>query len=130
MKFLQQLAFIVLISNVLIQIPVAKAEENGNVLSSVIPFDMAYSYKNDPLLIDWTLHQEKPVESDAIELSTEYTEKEEAILAKRWYGKQGDKWKNLPKGKFTINASAYTAAADECGKNDGKIPGCKLISRS
>lgn len=27
--------------------------------------------------------------------------------------------KNLPKGKFTINASAYTAAADECGKSDG-----------
>jgi 3D (Asp-Asp-Asp) domain-containing protein len=27
--------------------------------------------------------------------------------------------KNLPNGKFTINASAYTAAADECGKSDG-----------
>ena len=27
--------------------------------------------------------------------------------------------KDLPKGKFTINASAYTAAADECGKSDG-----------
>lgn len=25
----------------------------------------------------------------------------------------------LPKEKFTINASAYTAAADECGKSDG-----------
>jgi len=25
----------------------------------------------------------------------------------------------LPKGKFVINASAYTAAADECGKSDG-----------
>lgn len=25
----------------------------------------------------------------------------------------------LPEGKFTINASAYTAAADECGKSDG-----------
>ncbi|KKR20441.1 MAG: Conserved protein YuiC [Candidatus Moranbacteria bacterium GW2011_GWA2_39_41] len=24
-----------------------------------------------------------------------------------------------PKGQFTINASAYTAAADECGKSDG-----------
>ena len=24
-----------------------------------------------------------------------------------------------PEGKFTINASAYTAAADECGKSDG-----------
>jgi 3D (Asp-Asp-Asp) domain-containing protein len=26
---------------------------------------------------------------------------------------------NFPKGKFPINASAYTAAADECGKSDG-----------
>jgi 3D (Asp-Asp-Asp) domain-containing protein len=25
----------------------------------------------------------------------------------------------LPQGKFIINASAYTAAADECGKSDG-----------
>lgn len=25
----------------------------------------------------------------------------------------------LPQGKFVINASAYTAAADECGKSDG-----------
>jgi len=27
----------------------------------------------------------------------------------------------LPKGSFVANASAYTAAADECGKSDGKI---------
>ncbi len=33
--------------------------------------------------------------------------------------KAGEKMKNLPRGKFTINASAYTAAADECGKSDG-----------
>jgi len=26
---------------------------------------------------------------------------------------------DLPRGKFAINASAYTAAADECGKSDG-----------
>ncbi|MBU2028935.1 3D domain-containing protein [Patescibacteria group bacterium] len=32
-----------------------------------------------------------------------------------------DRLKNaiLPKEEFTINASAYTAAADECGKSDG-----------
>ena len=37
----------------------------------------------------------------------------------RWKEKQAHLWKNLPRGKFTINASAYTAAADECGKSDG-----------
>ncbi|HBB36792.1 MAG: Conserved protein YuiC [Candidatus Moranbacteria bacterium GW2011_GWC1_45_18] len=28
-------------------------------------------------------------------------------------------YSKLPSGDFTINASAYTAAADECGKSDG-----------
>ncbi len=120
MKFVKQLAFIALISSIFTQVSVAKAEENESVLSTVIPLSADYSYKNDPFLIDWTFHEEKPVEKENTELSTAYTDEEEAILAKRWYGKQVDKWKSLPKGKFIINASAYTAAADECGKNDGK----------
>ncbi len=33
--------------------------------------------------------------------------------------KSDSRTRNLPDGKFTINASAYTAAADECGKSDG-----------
>lgn len=37
----------------------------------------------------------------------------------RWKSKQVAKWENLPTEDFTINASAYTAAADECGKSDG-----------
>lgn len=41
-----------------------------------------------------------------------------AILSK-WQEKQAYLEKSLPKGKFLINASAYTAAADECGKSDG-----------
>jgi len=46
---------------------------------------------------------------------------QEEIQAEKTYAQ----WKNkqssagVPKGKFTINASAYTAAADECGKSDG-----------
>jgi 3D (Asp-Asp-Asp) domain-containing protein len=42
--------------------------------------------------------------------------KYEAIMA-RWKKKQAHM--KAPQGKFIINASAYTAAADECGKNDG-----------
>ena len=42
--------------------------------------------------------------------------KNDKILS-RWRKKQTAV--NLPDGKFTINASAYTAAADECGKSDG-----------
>ena len=37
----------------------------------------------------------------------------------RWKQKQARLWTTLPKEKFIINASAYTAAADECGKSDG-----------
>jgi 3D (Asp-Asp-Asp) domain-containing protein len=44
--------------------------------------------------------------------------KNDAILSK-WKEKQVDKWKTLPKKPFIINASAYTASADECGNNKG-----------
>ena len=47
----------------------------------------------------------------------EKTEREKVL--EKWRKKQPENWKNLPKGQFKINASAYTAAADECGKNDG-----------
>lgn len=42
--------------------------------------------------------------------------KKEKVFAKY---EERRKQANLPKDKFTINASAYTAAADECGKSDG-----------
>ncbi len=42
--------------------------------------------------------------------------KNEKILAK-WSKKQ--ETVNFPKGKFTVNASAYTAAVDETGTGDG-----------
>ncbi len=44
--------------------------------------------------------------------------KNEEILAK-WKLKQTERWDNLPVEPFTINASAYTAAADECGNSKG-----------
>jgi len=51
-------------------------------------------------------------------VKTEEEIKNEAILAK-WKVKQVAKWDNLSKEKFTINASAYTAAADECDNDLG-----------
>lgn len=38
--------------------------------------------------------------------------------------------KNIPKGKFAINASAYTAAADECGKSDGITASGKKVKEN
>lgn len=52
------------------------------------------------------------------EVKTEEDIKNEEILAK-WKEKQADKWENLPKESFEINASAYTASADECGNDKG-----------
>ena len=45
-------------------------------------------------------------------------ERDQKII-KTWKEKQAPQWSALPKEQFTINASAYTAAADECGKSDG-----------
>lgn len=47
-----------------------------------------------------------------------YTLHYETVM-NRWKEKQYQLWKNLKKDPFVINASAYTAAADECGKSDG-----------
>lgn len=43
------------------------------------------------------------------------------ISSKKIYRAKGSTFSaaSLPRGSFTINASAYTAAADECGKSDG-----------
>lgn len=51
-------------------------------------------------------------------VKTEAEIKYEQILAK-WKTKQASLWEHLPTESFTINASAYTAAADECGKSNG-----------
>ena len=37
----------------------------------------------------------------------------------KWKEKQAQMWNSLPSEKFAINASAYTASADECGNSKG-----------
>ncbi|HBP01236.1 MAG TPA: hypothetical protein DD454_03435 [Candidatus Moranbacteria bacterium] len=61
--------------------------------------------------------EELEVEKELV-VKTEEEIENDAILAK-WKTKQEAKWNNLSQEKFTINASAYTAAADECGWNTG-----------
>ena len=82
-------------------------------VATELPLSAQYNFKNDPFLVDWTFLEEKKKETPK-ELS-----KEDKMLL-RWKEKQAHLWKNLEIGKqFTVNASAYTAAADECGKSDG-----------
>lgn len=46
-------------------------------------------------------------------------ERHYASIMEKWKMKQKTLWQQLPTEPFTINASAYTAATDECGKSDG-----------
>ena len=49
---------------------------------------------------------------------------------KKWRDRQAHLWKSLSYDTFTINASAYTAAADECGKSNGiTASGVKVLER-
>lgn len=78
-----------------------------------------YNFRNDPFLLEWTLRTENTaITHEETPEKIAVLSKEDALLA-RWKEKQSHLWKTLPEGTFTINASAYTAAADECGKSDG-----------
>lgn len=78
-----------------------------------MPSVEAYDFRNDPFFLTWTFGVEKS-DTPVTELS-----KEDKLL-NHWKEKQAHLWKNIEVGKkFVVNASAYTAAADECGKSDG-----------
>lgn len=83
-------------------------------VSKELPLSNDYDFQEDPFLVDWTF-----LESVKKEETPKMLSKEEKILS-RWKEKQAKLWDTLEVGKkFTVNASAYTAAADECGKSDG-----------
>ena len=111
MIFRKDLLFVVALMAVLFNTNIAQAKEQQNKL----PLASVYSFKNDPFLLKWTFDIEKKSETVA---TSEPMTLEEKVLD-RWKQKQTHLWNNLPKERFIINASAYTAAADECGKNDG-----------
>ena len=53
----------------------------------------------------------------------------EEKIQPNWKKKQSEKWKNLPKEKFVVNASAYTASADECGNDKGVTASGLLVKK-
>ena len=67
--------------------------------------------------VTWGSILEQDIELALADVPSPADERDTSLL--KWKGRQQFLWKNLPDGKFLINASAYTAAADECGKNDG-----------
>lgn len=53
-----------------------------------------------------------------------YTEEDVSLMRYKktmdsWKNRQSHLWENLEEDSFVINASAYTASLDECGKTDG-----------
>lgn len=106
--FLFAIATVVILSN----INIVQAAET----KSELPLSSLYDFKSDPFLLNWTFLVEDKQAQKAVE--TVPVSFEEKTL-NRWKQKQAHLWAALPKEKFTINASAYTAAADECGKSDG-----------
>lgn len=106
------LLFAIVAIAVLFLVQSVKAAE----VSVETPLVFDYDYKSDPFLLEWTFSLEdksKQVATPVAEMS-----KEDKMLA-RWKAKQEHLWKNLPTEPFVVNASAYTAATDECGKSDG-----------
>jgi len=92
--------------------------ENKNELP-IIPIKISgYNFKKDPFLLNWTFAVKNQPEENKKETPKAPASPEEKIL-NRWKQKQAHLWTRLPKEKFVVNASAYTAAADECGKDDG-----------
>lgn len=107
---------ILLIASVVIFPQMAKASEDKtdtNTKSWISSLFSAETVKAD------TAEQEKltpPVIEEKVKSEEEI--KNEEILAK-WKEKQSELWKNLSTEPFEINASAYTASADECGNDKG-----------
>jgi 3D (Asp-Asp-Asp) domain-containing protein len=109
-------AFVVIFPQMAQASETADTDTNINIDFSKISsffFPTAASAEENPASIDEQTNavvQEEKKSDDDI--------RNEAIFAK-WKDKQADKWENLPTDKFVINASAYTASADECGNSKG-----------
>lgn len=110
MKFRKGFLFVIALSVTLLP----NISQAAPVVSQEISQLSGYQYAEDPFLLDWTFR----IEGQENQLETKELSFEEKTLA-RWKTKQAHLWEQLPAESFTMNASAYTAAADECGKNDG-----------
>lgn len=114
MIFRKEFLFAVAVIAIFISTHSAEAMENPkNPLDS--PLTSAYNFKSDPYLLQWSFEIGPNQSETIVEAPLSFEDK----TLNRWKQKQAHLWTNLPKEAFIINASAYTAAADECGKSDG-----------
>lgn len=110
-------ALIMLFSIIIPQLASAKEAIKSNETKINFKIDDHLILKNGFIKARYQLLASAPEGfSEKSEAKTDREKEIEKILSK-FESKR--KAANYPQGKFTINASAYTAAADECGKSDG-----------
>lgn len=115
------------LSAILLGVSPALAETNDTQTNTQININASTTF--DSSLSFDTLKKTNELEQTHQKLIALEQEKVNEKLA-IWKEKQSSLWKSLPQGKFIINASAYTAAADECGKSDGvTASGLKVTER-
>jgi 3D (Asp-Asp-Asp) domain-containing protein len=96
----------------------AKAEETVNT-DTKTEFVVADNIKiENGKIVNKDLENIPYINENYVPVKSEEEVKRDENLAK-WQERQKHLVKNLPGGKFMGNFSAYTAAADECGKSDG-----------
>ncbi len=123
----KRIAFVIGIG-LLFSVNAANAETETNQEHSeilTISQKNSYDFRSDPFFLSLMFGEQK--DGAVSEQSREMTA-EEKILA-NWKKKQSEKWKNLPKEKFIVNASAYTASADECGNDKGVTASGLLVKK-
>jgi 3D (Asp-Asp-Asp) domain-containing protein len=118
------LAGFAIISSFGMTVETARADEsnqtkiNFNIVENILTIGKANVCLAEELAPAAKIEEEKKVEE---------VKKEENIIIET---KKVPKNSNLPEGKFIINASAYTAAADECGKSDGITASGKKVKEN
>lgn len=112
------IALLVILVAMLPMITLASETANTDIKTKINLNSLANFFFPAPALADE--QKEEIVEQTVViePVKTEEEIKNEKILA-QWKGKQVAKWENLPKEQFVINASAYTASADECDNDLG-----------
>lgn len=106
-SFALLIAFVIIFSNVTLAVGAEESNETKTKLDIFSNRSILLAYNDDNFegFISKKEPEKTPEEMAREKALERYAEKRKSAV--------------YPKGKFIVNASAYTAAADECGKSDG-----------
>ena len=112
-----RIAVILLVLLVVVSPRLALADETSSAETNIDPTLLYFSNILAPNVAqadDEILAAAQPKEAQQ---APEEIQNQEII--DKWRDKQADQWNNLPGKPFEVNASEYTASADECGNSRG-----------